>query len=95
MMPVRYVAEAIGIKTNDIMFSNVNGGTITILAGNRIVQLQNNSNVAKLNGTSIYLDEAVTIKDGRTYVPVGEIARLLGVSVEWNNETKTATFANN
>jgi hypothetical protein len=95
MMPVRYVAEAVGIQGNDIMFSNVNGGTITILAGNRIVQLQNNSNVAKLNGTDIYLDEAVTIKDGRTYVPVGEIARLLGVSVEWDNDTKTATFASN
>ena len=40
------------------------------------------------------MDEKVTIIDGRTYVPVGEMARLLDVEVEWSNETKTATFTN-
>ena len=40
------------------------------------------------------MDEAVVIKEGRTYVPVGEIGRLLGVSVSFDDATKTATFEN-
>lgn len=91
MVPVRYVSEAFGIEGNNIMFKN---GVVTLIAGNRIVQLKNGSNVATLNGTAITMDEAVTIKDGRTYIPMGEVGRILGVNVSWNNETKTATFNN-
>lgn len=94
MMPVRYVAEAFGIAGNDIMFSDTNGGTITIFAGNRVVQLKNNSDTALLNGVSVKMDEKVAIKEGRTYVPVGEVAKLLGVKSTWDNTTKTATFTN-
>ena len=36
----------------------------------------------------------VVVKDGRTYAPVGEVARILGVSSSWDNTTKTATFTN-
>lgn len=91
MMPIRYVSEAFGISGNNIMFSN---GVVTLIAGNRIVQLKNGSNIATLNGVSIAMDEKVTIKEGRTYIPVGEVARILGVNVNWNNQTKTATFSN-
>jgi hypothetical protein len=94
MMPVRYVAEAIGITSNNIMYSKDNGGTVTIIAGNRVIQLVKDSNKAIMNGVTIAMDEAVTIKDGRTYIPVGEIARLLGMNVAWDNASKTATFKN-
>ena len=40
------------------------------------------------------MEQAVVIKEGRTYIPVGEVGRILGVNVNWNNETKTATFTN-
>ena len=91
MVPVRYVSEAFGIDGNNVLF---NKGVVTLMAGNRIVQLTNGSNVALVNGVSITMDEKVTIKDGRTYIPMGEIGRLLGVNVTWDNETKTATFKN-
>ena len=91
MIPVRYVAEAFGVTGNDILFSN---GTATIFAGNRTIQLENNSNVATVNGAKVTMGTKVVIKNGRTYAPVGEIARLLGISTEWDNTTKTATFIN-
>lgn len=91
MVPVRYVAEAFGITGNNIMFAK---GTATIFAGNRTIQLTNNSDVAIVNGVQVKLATKVVMKDGRTYAPIGEVAQLLGVSKEWNNETKTATFTN-
>lgn len=94
MVPVRYVSDVFGINGNDVLFSNENGGTITIFAGNRVLQVVNGSNVALVNGVKVPMDEKVTIVDGRTFVPVGEMGRLLNVDVEWSNETKTATFSN-
>ncbi|MBE6023258.1 MAG: copper amine oxidase N-terminal domain-containing protein [Cellulosilyticum sp.] len=91
MVPVRYVSEAFGIEGNNILF---NKGVVTLMAGNRIVQLTVGSNVAVINGVSFAMDEKVTVKDGRTYIPMGEIGRLLNVNVTWDNATKTATFKN-
>ena len=91
MVPVRYVSEAFGIAGNNVLF---NKGVVTLFAGNRIVQLTVGSNIAVVNGTSIAMDETVVVKDGRTYIPMGEIGRILGVSVSWDNDTKTATFKN-
>ena len=92
MVPVRYVAEAFGVKANDILFSN---GTATIFAGNRTIQLTAGSNVAIVNGASVTMGTKVVVKEGRTYAPVGEIARILGISTSWDSATKTATFENN
>lgn len=91
MIPVRYVAEAFGVKGNDILFSK---GVVTIFAGNRTVQLTNGSDVAVVNGAKVQMATKVVVKDGRTYAPVGEVARILGVSSSWDNTTKTATFTN-
>ena len=94
MVPVKYVSDVFGVNGKDVLFSKENGGTITIFAGNRVLQVVNGSNIALINGVKVPMDEKVTIIDGRTYVPVGEMARLLDVDVEWSNETKTATFTN-
>ena len=91
MIPVRYVSEAFGIDGNNIAFDK---GVVTLFAGNRIVQLTNGSNIALVNGVKFPMEQAVVIKEGRTYIPVGEVGRILGVNVNWNNETKTATFTN-
>ena len=91
MVPMRYVAEAFGIKGNDILFSK---GVTTIFAGSRTIQLTNGSDVAIVNGVEIKMSTKVVIKDGRTYAPIGEVAQLLGVSKSWDNTTKTATFTN-
>lgn len=91
MLPLRFVSEAFGLGENEILFSQ---GTVTIFAGNRTLQLQNGSNIATLNGVQIAMEEAVVIKEQRTYVPVGEVGRLLGIQVDWDQATQTATFTN-
>lgn len=91
MVPVRYVAQAFGVTTNNVIFAN---GSVTILAGERTIQLTNGSDVAYLNGAQYKLATKVAIKDGRTYAPIGEVANMLGIKKTWDNTTKTATFIN-
>ena len=92
MVPVRYVANAFGIAEKDILFSN---STVTILAGHRTIQLTIGSDVAILNGVQYKMATPVVLnKDNRTFVPIAEIAKLLGVHYSWNNELKTVTFNN-
>ena len=91
MVPVRYVSEAFGVKPQNIL---VNGNVITIFAGNRTIQLTVGSNVAAVNGTNVEMSTKVVIKEGRTYIPAGQLAKILGLKSTWNNETKTATFNN-
>ncbi len=89
MIPIRYVADALGIESKDI---KANRGVITINAGGKTLTLTNNSTKVTVNDKVINMATKVIIKNGRTYVPVGEIGRLLDVKVSWNNNTKTATF---
>ena len=91
MIPVRYVANAFGVDGNDIVFGN---GTATIFAGNRTIQLTTNSDTALVNGAPIKLSTKVVNKEGRMYVPVGEVANILGVTKSWDATAKTATFSN-
>lgn len=91
MVPVRYVAQAFGVAESDIMFGK---GTVTIFAGTRTVQLTNGSEIAVVNGAKVAMSTKVVIKNNRTYAPIGEIAKILGVSSSWDNTTKTATFTN-
>ena len=91
MLPIRYVSSAFGVAEKDILFS---AGSATIIAKNRTIQLTNGKEVAKLNGADVKMAQKAVIKDGRMYVPVGEVARLLGIKVDWDNATKTAKFIN-
>lgn len=88
MVPVRYVAKAAGLGDHAISFS---GNTIRI-QGTKNIELVIGSNVMKCNGESIIMDAAVVNVGGRTYVPVAEIAKALGIRVNWVGETQTAIF---
>jgi hypothetical protein len=92
MVPVRYVANALGVPATDIFFA---AGTATILAGSKTVSLTVGDKVAKLNGVPARtMVSAPVVKDGRTYVPVAEIGALLGVEAVWDSAAQSATFTN-
>ena len=88
MVPVRYVAVAAGIDDDDITFKN---GVINI-EGYKNIQLYLGSRLIRVDGKpSTMITEPVVINQ-RTYVPVAEIAKILELKVEWNQQTQTATF---
>lgn len=89
MVPVRYVAYALGAKQEDVSFEN---GEIMVQYGNRLIQLRVGSNRAVINGNSISMQTALVMKDNISYAPIGEIANLLGVSKSWDSANKEVIF---
>ena len=95
MVPVKYVSDAFGIGEDKLYFGKEEGRTVIVVeAGSRILKLTDGSDLAEINGVVKPMDEKVTIIGGRTYVPVGEMARMLDIDVEWIGSSKIAIFTN-
>ncbi|WIF96029.1 stalk domain-containing protein [Caminicella sporogenes] len=91
MLPVRYVADAVGIAQKDIVW-NPEDKTVTIFKGDKIIQLTIGSNILSTDTEKITMDTEAEIKDDRTFVPVSYIAKALGVEVDWDDTDKEVTF---
>lgn len=90
MVPVRYLAYALGINEDSIKF---NSGIVTIFSEDgKVIQLKNNDKNLVINGMTIPMVSAAEIVEGRTYVPVTEIGSVFGVTGTWDAEAQTATF---
>lgn len=88
MIPIRYAAEAAGVSSSDVKFL---GGVITVPASKKI-EMTLGSRIVKADGAvSTMITEPISL-NGRTYVPISEIAKLLNLQVQWNQEEQTATF---
>ena len=89
MVPLRYVAQAFSITGGNILFSNQ---TVTLFIGDKTISLIKGSNEMILNGHTVTMKAPMVIQDNRAYLPMGQIANLLGIEVQWDNEAKTAYF---
>ncbi|QGG47189.1 copper amine oxidase N-terminal domain-containing protein [Heliorestis convoluta] len=88
-LPLRYVAEALGVNENNIMW-NQSSQTATIIKGDRVVSVQIGNYAMTVNGTTLYMDVAPEITGDRTYLPLRFIGQALGANLEWVAETQTA-----
>lgn len=89
MVPIRYLTEAFGIAGSALQYDK---GVATITIGNDILRLRDGSSVANYKGQDRPMGGKVMVKDNRTYVPMGEIGRILNLVVEWDNTLKVAKF---
>jgi len=90
-LPVRYVAEALGVSSENILWDAANK-TVTLLKGDKVVQLKIGSKSMLVNGVSINMDVAAEITKDRTMLPFRYIAQALGATVTWDEATKTVTL---
>lgn len=87
-LPVRYVAYALGVTDNGIMW-NGDDQTVTLVKGNQEIKLAIGSTILMVNGRNAgYLDVAPEISNGLTMLPVGVVAEKLGGQVEWDPVTQ-------
>lgn len=91
MLPVRFVAEALGVSEDNIIWDAATK-TVTIMKGDRIAQMTIGSKVMVVNGVNVNMDTAAAIKDGRTVLPIRFAAQALGVGIEWDDATRTVTI---
>ncbi|WP_017756558.1 copper amine oxidase N-terminal domain-containing protein [Calidifontibacillus oryziterrae] len=89
-LPVRYVANALGVSDANILYDNATG-TVTIIKGDRVAQTKLGSNVLTVNGANIPMDVAVKTVEGRTVLPLRYVAQALGADVQWDEATQTVT----
>ena len=95
MLPVRAVATALGINNNNVLWNQATK-TVTILYGQRIITMVAGQKVVTVNGNTIPASATVQIKDGRTFLPMRDLATALGVTdITWDAATKTATMNGN
>lgn len=90
-LPVRYVAQALGVSDDNIIWDGVNE-TVTLLKGDKVVQLKIGSKTLLVNGVSITMDVSAELVSGRTMLPFRAIAQALGATVGWDEATQTVTL---
>ena len=89
MLPARAIAEALGATVS----WNEESRTVSIFSGQRIVSMTIGSKTMYINGTPVQMNTAAEITNGRTFIPVRDMANALGIrNVDWDEKTKTVTL---
>ncbi len=93
MIPLRAVAEGLSGSIN-VQWDDETK-TVVIHSGQRISSMKIGSNIMNLNGVATPMKAVPEIKNGRIFIPVEDIAYLLGINennIQWNSETMTVTL---
>jgi hypothetical protein len=88
MLPIRALIEALGgtVEWDPSLRS------IRITLGARVVVLSVGKYTADVDGRTVKLDVPPTIRNGRTLVPLRFVAESLGLTVSWDDATRTVTI---
>lgn len=87
-VPVRYLADAMGVQTA----WNQKTKTVTLTQGKTVVTLVIDSKKIIVKGKSSTMDVAPVDKNGRTYIPATYVAQAFGYKVSWDAKSKTVTI---
>ncbi|MCW2277452.1 copper amine oxidase N-terminal domain-containing protein [Heliophilum fasciatum] len=90
-LPVRYVAEALGVPSDNIIY-DPDSGTVTLIKGSLVAQMTIGKKELKLNGAIIPMEVPTELVAGRTMLPVAYVARVLGTAITYDEATKTVTI---
>lgn len=93
LIPLRAVANAIGIGNKAISWNQVNN-TVTINNHNTIINLPVNSPRVVVNGKAQNIDVPAQMHNNRVMVPLRFISQAFGKPVNWYPEGQMATVGN-
>lgn len=87
-VPVRVVLDAFG---GEALWSGA-AQSVTIMRGERFLEMIVNQKGFVRNGTRLTSDVAPIIRQGRTLVPLRFVSEQLGLTVKWDQNTKSITI---
>lgn len=90
-MPIRYVAYALGIDDANILWDQVNS-TVTLMKGDKVVQMKIGSKSILINGATITMDVAPEATANRTMLPAALVAQAFGQTATWDAAANTVTI---
>lgn len=88
LVPLRDIFEALGATVN----WNAAAQTILATRGTTQIGLAINNRTASVNGAPVTLDQAATLVNGRTFVPLRFVAEATGAKVDWNSALQTVSI---
>ncbi len=88
LVPLRDIFEALGAQVN----WNAAAQTILATRGTTQIGLAINNRTASVNGAPVMLDQAATLINGRTFVPLRFVAEATGAKVDWNGAMQTVSI---
>jgi len=93
LLPIRYVAEAIGATVN----WNNSERKVTVSLEGKVIELWIGKNIARVNGQYMLIDSTnlkvtpIIVSPGRTMLPLRFISENLGSKVDWDENKKEVT----
>ncbi len=90
LLPLRYAALAVGVSADDILW-DATRRTVTLLRGDRVVQLRIGDKFMTINGAAIPLSVPAEIRARRIMLPIRDVALALRAQVDWNETARTIT----
>ncbi|MBE3581914.1 MAG: copper amine oxidase N-terminal domain-containing protein [Thermoanaerobacteraceae bacterium] len=88
-LPVRYVAYALGISPENVIWDGVKA---TFIGQGRVVQVAPGSTILAINGAPVSMDVAAEVVNGRVMVPFRWVALAFGAQVDWDEANQTVTM---
>lgn len=89
-VPVRYLALALGVAENDIIWVGKTG-EVSLKLEDKIVQMKVGSRTLYVNGQAKQMDVAPLVRNGRTYLPARWVAEAFGYVVGWDEKARAVT----
>lgn len=94
MLPFRIVGESLEIsfdwKEKNVIAKGYNVET----GATRFIEFTPGLYTMRVDGQSVAIDETLTLKDGRSYIPIRVFAESFGYNVEWKNKSVYITNPN-
>lgn len=97
MVPFRMLGHAFGLTDEQVIWDPINE-TATLLTGSKVVQLKKDSDTIIINGVAVAmlspdgLPVKAEIKDDRIFLPFRAMGNAFGVTVDWDQTTRTAIY---
>jgi len=91
LVPMRDIFEALGAQLS----WNPVAQTITAQKDLTTIQLAINNRNALVNGRNVVLEQAATLINGRTFVPLRFVAEATGAQVDWNQPLQLVSIRSN
>lgn len=91
MVPLRAVAVALGVSDDQIVWVAASK-TVIVNYADTWISMQIGNQIMKVNGIEMAMTTAPEVVNGRTYLPMADLGRALGVTASWDAATKTASF---
>lgn len=94
MIPLRAVVQN-SYNTDAVVQWDDETKSVVVRLGQRICSMKIGDNVVNVNGVITPMTAAPEIKNGRIFIPVQDLAYILGISenkIQWDSETMTVTL---